>query len=82
MAHCDRNDGSRQNGIVAHLHRTGGSFGRRLFNENQYTKLFTILVKEMRSDLYGKKSEKVNKGLNEIYLISGVLKARPEEDEK
>ena len=32
MAHCDRNDGSRQNGIVAHLHRTGGSFGRRLFN--------------------------------------------------
>ena len=50
--------------------------------ENKYTKLFTILVKEMRSDLYGKKSGKVNKGLNEIYLISGVLKVRPEEDEK
>lgn len=31
VAHCDRNDGSRQNGIVAHLQRTGGSFGRRLF---------------------------------------------------
>lgn len=50
--------------------------------ENKYTKLFTVLVKEMRSDLYGKKSGKVNKGLNEIYLISGVLKVRPEEDEK
>ena len=50
--------------------------------ENQYTKLFTILVKEMRSDLYGKKSGKINKGLNEIYLISGVLKVRPEEDGK
>ena len=32
MAHCDRNDGSWQNGIVAHSHRTGGSFERRLFN--------------------------------------------------
>ena len=31
VAHCDRNDGSWQNGIVAHSHRTGGSFGRRLF---------------------------------------------------
>lgn len=31
VAHCDWNDGSRQNGIVAHLQRTGGSFGRRLF---------------------------------------------------
>ena len=31
VAHCDRNDGSWQNGIAAHLRRTGGSFGRRLF---------------------------------------------------
>ncbi len=31
VAHCDRNGGSRQNGMVAHLYRTGGSFGRRLF---------------------------------------------------
>ena len=34
MAHCDRNDGSWQNGIAAHLRRTGGSFGRRLFNSS------------------------------------------------
>ena len=32
VAHCDRNDGSWQNGIAAHLRRTGGSFGRRLFS--------------------------------------------------
>lgn len=32
VAHCDRNDGSWQNGIVAHSHRTDGSFGCRLFN--------------------------------------------------
>ena len=31
VAHYDRNDGSQQNGIVAHSHRTGGSFERRLF---------------------------------------------------
>ena len=31
MAHYDRNDSSCKNGIVAHSHRTGGSFERRLF---------------------------------------------------
>ena len=33
VAHCDRNDGSWQNGIVAHSHRTDGSFGCRLFKD-------------------------------------------------
>ena len=41
VAHCDRNDGSRQNGIVAHLHRTGGSFGRRLFSRFCNYKTYT-----------------------------------------
>ena len=36
VAHCDRNDGSWQNGIAAHLRRTGGSFGRRLFKNHLY----------------------------------------------
>ena len=31
VAHCDRNGGSQQNGIVAHSHRTGGSLGHRLY---------------------------------------------------
>ena len=43
--------------------------------ETQYTKAFTSLIKAMRSDLYGSKSSKVNKGLTEIYLISGILKS-------
>lgn len=43
--------------------------------ETQYTKAFTNLIKAMRSDLYGSKSSKVNKGLTEIYLISGILKS-------
>ena len=43
--------------------------------ETQYTKSFTKLIKSMRSDLYGSKSKKVNRGLTEIYLISGILKA-------
>ena len=32
VAHCDRNCGSQQNGIVAHSYRTDGSFGCRLFS--------------------------------------------------
>lgn len=32
VAHCDRNSGSQKNGMMAHLHRTGGSLRRRLFN--------------------------------------------------
>lgn len=47
--------------------------------EKQYTKAFTKLIKEIRLDLYGNKLN-INKGLNEIYLISGVLKAKTEED--
>ena len=43
--------------------------------ETQYTKSFTKLIKSMRSDLYDSKSKKVNRGLTEIYLISGILKA-------
>lgn len=43
--------------------------------EAKYTKMFTTLVKEMRVDLYGNRSDKINKGLTEIYLISGILKA-------
>ena len=31
MAHCNRNDGSWQTGIVAHSHWIGGSFECRLF---------------------------------------------------
>lgn len=41
--------------------------------ETKYTKAFTTLIKAMRSDLYGSKSNKVNNGINEIYLISGIL---------
>ena len=36
MAHCDRNDSLWQNGIVAHLHRTGGSLERRLFTHDNF----------------------------------------------
>jgi len=43
--------------------------------EAKYIKMFTTLVKEMRADLYGNRSGKINKGLTEIYLISGILKA-------
>lgn len=43
--------------------------------EAKYIKMFTTLVKEMRADLYGNRSDKINKGLTEIYLISGILKA-------
>lgn len=46
--------------------------------EIQYTKKFTNLIKEMRSDLYGSKS--INKELTEIYLISGVLKSTNSSD--
>lgn len=44
--------------------------------ETQYTKAFTKLIKSMRSDLYGSKSKRVNRGLTEIHLISGILKAK------
>ena len=44
--------------------------------EVQYTIEFTSLVKAMRSDLYGSKSDQVNRGLNEIYLLSGILRAK------
>lgn len=47
--------------------------------ETQYTKVFTNLIKAMRSDLYGSKSSKVNKRLTKIYLISGILKSTPTE---
>ena len=43
--------------------------------ETQYTRAFTKLIKSMRSDLYGGKSRRVNRGLTEIHLISGILKA-------
>ena len=46
--------------------------------EIRYTKKFTNLIKEMRSDLYGSKS--INKELTEIYLISGVLKSTNSSD--
>lgn len=42
----------------------------------QYTKAFTELIMAMRADLYGGKSKKINEGLSEIFLISGVLKAK------
>ena len=42
VAHCDRNDGSWQNGIVAHSHRTGGSFERRLFSDEPEAANFLI----------------------------------------
>ena len=47
--------------------------------EVQYTKTFSKLIKEMRNDLYGSRSSKVNQGLSELYLISGVLKAKGDE---
>ena len=46
--------------------------------EIRYTKKFTNLIKEMRSDLYGSKS--INEELTEIYLISGVLKSTNSSD--
>lgn len=30
----------------------------------------------MRADLYGSESDKVNRGLDEIYLLSGILRAK------
>ena len=44
VAHCDRNDGSWQNGIAAHLRRTGGSFGRRLFNWDEFVNFMRGLL--------------------------------------
>lgn len=41
--------------------------------ENNYTELLTELVKKMRKDLYGN-SKKINKDINNIYFLSGVLK--------
>jgi hypothetical protein len=40
--------------------------------DEQYTKLFTDLVKKMRYDLY--KVAGVNSGLNEFYLLAGKIK--------
>ena len=48
--------------------------------EIQYTKKFTNLIKEMRADLYGSKS--INKGMTEIYLISGILKSTNSNDNR
>lgn len=48
----------------------------------RYTNAITKLVKEMRIDLYGKKSVHINKGLSKIYLISGVLKMQTEKQAK
>lgn len=47
--------------------------------EKQHTKAFSKLLKEMRSDLYGSKLS-INKDINEIYLISGILKAKTGEE--
>ena len=51
VAHYDRNGGSQQNGIVAHSHRTGGSFGHRLFTNgvNVYHYL-TYLLEKLPND--------------------------------
>ena len=47
--------------------------------DNQYTRKLTNLVKEMRADLYGVNSKKVNQKLPDIYLISDVLKSNANE---
>lgn len=41
--------------------------------ENKFTQLLTSLIKEIRIDLHGN-DKKINKGLNDIYMLSGFIK--------
>ena len=78
MAHCDRNDGSWQNGIAAHLRRTGGSFGRRLFkwdsrkirksvnkfNENTYFQYLKIF-----ENIFKEKMNFIDKDFTDEFVV-------------
>ena len=41
--------------------------------DEKYNQAFTCLIKEMRKDIHG---EKINKGIINIYCISGVAKKK------
>lgn len=74
MAHCNRNDGSWQTGIVAHSHWIGGSFECRLFIYSYFCENNSKLTKfDYVGDWLSKFVTGIITGLFNVSIYAGVI---------
>ena len=69
MAHCDRNDGSRQNGIVAHL---GADYSTSYYGQKTFWSLCSYMVRSYKG---------IEMMVNLINISYCAMKILPYEDE-
>ena len=74
VAHCNRNDGSWQTGIVAHSHWIGGSFECRLFIYSYFCENNSKLTKfDYVGDWLSKFVTGIITGLFNVSIYAGVI---------
>ena len=74
VAHCNRNDGSLQTGIVAHSHWIGGSFECRLFIYSYFCENNSKLTKfDYVGDWLSKFVTGIITGLLNVSIYAGVI---------